>query len=38
MSLVAESVDTWFGYPGGVNLKIFDVLPLRGSHVLNGSN
>jgi len=27
MSLVAEGVDTLFGYPGGANLEIFDVLP-----------
>ena len=26
-SLVAEGVDTLFGYPGGANLEIFDVLP-----------
>ena len=27
LSLVAEGVDTLFGYPGGANLEIFDVLP-----------
>ncbi len=27
MALVAEGVDTLFGYPGGANLEIFDVLP-----------
>jgi acetolactate synthase-1/2/3 large subunit len=27
MSLVAEGVDTLFGYPGGANLEIFDALP-----------
>jgi acetolactate synthase-1/2/3 large subunit len=29
-SLVAEGVDTLFGYPGGANLEIFDVLPQFG--------
>ncbi|MFK8042385.1 biosynthetic-type acetolactate synthase large subunit [Congregibacter sp.] len=28
--LVAEGVDTLFGYPGGANLEIFDVLPQFG--------
>jgi len=27
LSLVEEGVDTLFGYPGGANLEIFDVLP-----------
>ena len=27
MALNAEEVDTIFGYPGGANLEIFDVLP-----------
>jgi acetolactate synthase-1/2/3 large subunit len=26
-ALIAEGVDTLFGYPGGANLEIFDVLP-----------
>lgn len=30
LSLLAEGVDTLFGYPGGANLEIFDVLPRHG--------
>ena len=32
--LQLEGVDTVFGYPGGANLEIFDVLPEFGIHCI----
>jgi len=33
-ALVAESVEVIFGYPGGANLEIFDVLPEYGINII----